>query len=176
MPAVDVVVYEDQFSVIPEVGIGGYTPAANRTFLAIDTYHQNFETGFQFAFLSLLAHELHHCTRWAGPGYGKTLGEALISEGLACMFESELPGGKLPFYAQALSSDELRAVRKLANAELNNSAYDHARWFYGSVAEELPRHAGYSLGYTLVLDYIEAKGGNAAKLAKAPAARFYRKS
>jgi hypothetical protein len=34
--AVDVVVYADPAAVIPEVGLGGYTPSADRVFLAVD--------------------------------------------------------------------------------------------------------------------------------------------
>ena len=33
-----------------------------------------------------IVHEVHHCLRMAGPGYGWTLGEALVSEGLAGQF------------------------------------------------------------------------------------------
>nr|WP_274517589.1 DUF2268 domain-containing putative Zn-dependent protease [Pseudomonas sp. GM18] len=39
-----------------------------------------------------IVHEVHHCLRIAGPGYGWTLGEALVSEGLAGQFVRHLLG------------------------------------------------------------------------------------
>ena len=39
-----------------------------------------------------VAHEVHHCLRMAGPGYGRVLGEALVSEGLAGHFTRRLLG------------------------------------------------------------------------------------
>lgn len=38
---------------------------------------------------AVVAHESHHIMRWRGPGYGTTLGEAMVSEGLALKFQRE---------------------------------------------------------------------------------------
>ncbi|MES0476805.1 MULTISPECIES: DUF2268 domain-containing putative Zn-dependent protease [Citrobacter freundii complex] len=47
---------------------------------------------------------LHHAARWQGPGYGSTLGEALVSKGLADHFSLELFGGE-PELWERLSLD-----------------------------------------------------------------------
>lgn len=106
---VDVVIYADKRFTLPEIGMCGYSPSADRVFVAVDPDNPNFHRLFHREFAAMLGHELHHCKRWAGPGYGRTLGEALVSEGLACHFESQLRGGSAPFYANALH-DDVRAV------------------------------------------------------------------
>ena len=111
---VDVVVSVDPQRAIPQLGVGGHSPSGNCAFLTIDPDNPKFTDGFESAFKRLLAHELHHCARWSGPGYGNTLAEAIISEGLACMFEAEICEGEIPFYAQALPPDQVVQLRARA--------------------------------------------------------------
>lgn len=89
---IDVIVQASTF-VIPETGMGGWSPAADVLYISIDPANPNLLRDFDTEFLATLGHELHHCLRHGGPGYGRTLGEALVSEGLACHFETELRGG-----------------------------------------------------------------------------------
>jgi uncharacterized protein YjaZ len=173
LPAVDIVVRVDANGVLPELGVGGRAESADRISVAIDPQSIHFETQFEAGFKRLLAHELHHCTRWSGPGYGRTLAEALISEGLACMFETEIDPGDPPFYARALSEGQLSELLVRAEAERMHEAYDHVAWFFGSASKGIPRHAGYSLGYELVARHIQRHRGNAALLVKTAAADFY---
>lgn len=44
-----------------------------------------------------IIHELHHCSRSAGRGYGRTLLEALVSEALAQHFEADFREGVASF-------------------------------------------------------------------------------
>ncbi|PKQ03227.1 MAG: hypothetical protein CVT72_15350, partial [Alphaproteobacteria bacterium HGW-Alphaproteobacteria-11] len=60
---------------------------------------------------AILAHELHHVARIRGPGYAAEFGEALVSEGMAQVFEEEL-GFSTPFYAITLSPEELAAFEE----------------------------------------------------------------
>src|SRR6266852_4448589 len=122
---IDVVVRADPF-VLPETGMGSYSPSADVVYLTIDPANPNLFTDFDAEFLTTLGHELHHCMRHGGPGYGGTLGEALVTEGLACHFETELRGGVVPFYARALEDKALEALWARATSELKNSSYDHA--------------------------------------------------
>jgi len=168
--AVDVVVQHDPRLVIPELGLGGYTPAGDRVFVTLDLGHAGLSERLEPAFTALLAHELHHTVRWAGPGYGCTLAEAVVSEGLACCFEAELPGGELPFYARPRPAPERERVQAAFAAQHDAAVYDHDAWFYGRGA--LPRHAGYALGAELVARHLKRCGGSAAALAQAPAAEF----
>lgn len=171
MRDVDVVVYRDARRVIPEIGICGISPASDRVLIAIDPLHPKVADSFEIEFMSMLGHELHHCARWAGPGYGDTLGEALVSEGLACGFESELRGGDVPFYARALSPLQLEQAGIDAVPVLKSESYDHSAWFFGTSA--YPKHAGYSLGFHIVSRYIASHGEPASKLTQASAKMFY---
>jgi hypothetical protein len=61
--------------------------------LTLDPDNPNFERSLGDGDLRrTIAHEVHHCMRMAGPGYGWTLGEALVSEGLAGQFVHRLFG------------------------------------------------------------------------------------
>jgi hypothetical protein len=171
LPNVDVVLCVDPCSVIPGLGIGGFTPDENRIYMAVT---RELSCEFEKNFLGLLGHELHHCARWSGPGYGQTLGEALISEGLACSFESELRGGDAPFYARALHGEQLKMAWYTASGELQSASYDHRAWFYGTSPTSIPKHAGYSLGFAIV-SQCQARWNSvsASQLWGEPASSFY---
>jgi uncharacterized protein YjaZ len=101
-----------------------------------------------------VAHEAHHCMRNAAIGYGETLGEALVSEGLAGRFVEHLFGTAPEPWESAADEAVLRA--HLPNgALLSSSDYNHATWFYGQDAR-LPRWIGYTLGYRIVGDWLAA--------------------
>ncbi|MGB9430324.1 MAG: DUF2268 domain-containing putative Zn-dependent protease [Gammaproteobacteria bacterium] len=158
--------------VMPETGIGGYSPSADVVYITLDPEHPRLSTSFEREFLVTLGHELHHCARHSGPGYGRTLGEALITEGLACNFEAELPGGAAPFYARAVEGASLESIAERAKPELQHSPYAHRAWFFGSEIENLPRHAGYSLGFSIVAGYISRHATPASRLWDVPAEKI----
>jgi len=160
---VDVVIQHSEH-VIPETGMVGYSPTADRAFLSIDPKNKNLNKSFSMEFLATLGHELHHCSRHSGPGYGKTLKEALVSEGLACHFETELRDGVVPFYASTLSKNECSEFFKRMSPELDNEKYNHNAWFFGSKKLNIPKHCGYSVGYNLVNNYIAKNNIPASKL------------
>ena len=160
---VDVVVQQSE-RVIPETGMVGYAPTADTLFLSIDPKNKNLIKSFNVEFLATLGHELHHCSRHKGPGYGKTLKEALISEGLACHFETELRDGALPFYASALSESAYIEYYEKMQLELDSEKYNHGAWFFGSKELNIPKHCGYSVGFTLVNKYISKHNSSASKL------------
>ena len=171
---VDIVVRHDPQSTIPEWGVGGYTSAAHVIFLAINAQRLHSEQAtVQPLLRPITIHELHHCARWASPGYGSTLGEALVSEGLACLMETEYSDGQAPFYATALDAEGLASTFARALAEKDAPNYNHANWFYGSNASNLPRHAGYALGYALVAHYAHQEQLSAAALAHVPAYKIW---
>lgn len=109
--------------------------------------------------------------RWAGPGYGNTLGQALVSEGLAGQFARQLYGNEPEHYERAIDADATRELARVADALWDEPAYDHARWFFGS--GDLPVHAGYTLGYALVGAHLAAHAKeSAATLAHEAAGAF----
>ncbi len=156
LPIKDIdVVISASAEVIPETGLGGFCPENGLIYLKIDPNNSNLLDRFSEEFMATLGHEMHHCMRWKTVGYGSTLEEALITEGLACSFETELRTSGTPFYATALDERELRELWSKAKSELSSKSYDHVAWFFGSYARRIPKHAGYSLGFHIVEKYIK---------------------
>ncbi|WP_347137876.1 DUF2268 domain-containing putative Zn-dependent protease [Paracoccus sp. SSK6] len=115
-----------------------------------------------------LVRQIAHLVRWEGPGYGRSLGEALVSEGLAGHFVLQVMGGP---------PDAIDTVRpaqgatRLAMNEWARRDYDHPRWFGGK--GDLRRGTGNSLGHRLIAEHLaQSPGGSAASLATAPAEPF----
>lgn len=168
---VDVVVRYNPPAVIPEVGIGGFAPDGHTVFLALDPDHEHFEWALEGELRRTLSHELHHVARWRGAARGNTLFDALVQEGLADHFSIELTGMEPPPWAVALSAEQTAVMRERAQEEYDNPRYNHRGWFLGSKDAEIPRWAGYSLGFQLVADYLARHPDTrASDLATAPSA------
>jgi uncharacterized protein YjaZ len=149
LPPVDVVVQAQTALTIPEIGVGGYAPSSELAFLYIDPDRPDLAQNIQTHLGAMLAHELFHCARWRGPGYGRTLGEALVSEGLALHFEAQFRPAA-PFYAKTLSESQLERLSKRAARGFSSTDYGHQDWFFGSVRRRLPKYAGYGVAFHLV--------------------------
>ena len=102
----------------------GYAPLPHWVQVTLDPTNANFSAAWRHELPPTLAHELHHAFRWQGPGYGSTLLQALVSEGLAQHFEAEFRG-ETPMYAVAISAGDLNGLWKRALPELNAPSYDH---------------------------------------------------
>jgi Predicted Zn-dependent protease (DUF2268) len=114
------------------------------------------------------------CTTWRarGPGFGETLGEVLVTEGLAQCFEVEI-GCPAPPYAIAVADDALKQFAARARNEVETKEYDSRAWFYGRSGDpHFPRHGGYSLGYALTKSWLAAEGMTASAAAGVPASRL----
>lgn len=146
-PKLDILLGRSAYT-IPEIGVLGR--AYNSTLLSLnfDPDNTNFKPTLKNDTVQRqLLHEVHHCLRMAGPGYGWTLGEALISEGLAGHFVNNLMNTPPEPWECAITPEVLRTYSPPA-AELRSSSYNHASWFFGRA--QLPRWLGYSLGFELV--------------------------
>ena len=166
IPVSDVIVsvFKDPKHTISEVGIGGYTPNANTLFVYLDVSHPNLNKHLVEELTATLAHELHHCLRWRNPGYGETLFEALITEGLADHFELEITKMKPRPWDKALSAKQIPEILKRAALEYDNKEYSHEDWFFGNKQRDLPRWTGYTLGFHLVSEYLKNGTRKASEL------------
>jgi hypothetical protein len=88
---VTITVMPDPQRTISGYGVGAYTPDANTVRIYVDPTFASSAVLPQHLALTL-AHELHHTVRWKGPGYGHTLFQAMITEGLADRFCIEVLG------------------------------------------------------------------------------------
>ena len=152
---IDIIFINAPSLVIKELGISGSSPGPHHMYVTVDSKFKNITE--ENMILTIL-HETHHCMRWRKPGYGKTLGEAMISEGLATLYEEE-HSGKVPIYAQVkIKQSDI----DLANKELSNDKYDHQEWFFGST--KTPRWFSYSYGYKLAKEYSQKTNKKASEL------------
>lgn len=156
LPALDILVQRLADEVIPETGTTGQAYRKNLLSLTLDPDNPNFERSLRSGDLRrTVTHEAHHCLRMAGPGYGWTLGEVLVSEGLAGQFVSHVFGTPPELWESAVSEELLKANLPSDEA-LASSDYDHAAWFFGH-GGRFPRWLGYTLGYRVVADWLEAE-------------------
>ncbi|MFN3526594.1 MAG: DUF2268 domain-containing putative Zn-dependent protease [Paracoccus sp. (in: a-proteobacteria)] len=162
LPRFDLVVRAGD-AVIPDWGIGGYAPAPGVIELTLDPARVSPEH-----FRRTLVHEMHHLARWDGPGYGRSLGEALVSEGLAGHFVQQVLGGAPdPWDATRPGAGSL----KQASTLWARRDYDHGEWFMGR--GRMRKWTGYGLGHRLVGAFLdEDETRDAAGLALAAADAF----
>ncbi|MDO5647786.1 DUF2268 domain-containing putative Zn-dependent protease [Paracoccus sp. (in: a-proteobacteria)] len=163
LPRFDLVIRAEPGGGIPEWGIAGYAPAPGLIEVTLNPARFN-----AALMLRTLVHEMHHLIRWDGPGYGTSLGEALVSEGLAGHFVLQILGGTPdPWDAVRPASGLARA----AQSEWARRDYDHARWFFGR--GDLRKWAGYGLGHRLVAEHLtQSPDATAATLAHSAADSF----
>lgn len=160
---IDVVVVEAPYATIPELGVGGYTPSAHLIYISLNPRHKIKKADL----FSSFTHELHHAMRWREPGYGSTLREALVTEGLATLFEEELTD-KTPVYASVrINKPQVSEAIKA----LDNHTYDHQVWFIKG-NNKIPRWFGYTFGYRVVKHTSERLDKKASELVHTPASYF----
>lgn len=157
VPPLDILVQRaaGAVAVIPNIGMVGHAYRAGLFALTVDPNNPNFERALSDGTLRRqVAHEAHHCLRMAGRGYGRTLGKALVSEGLAGRFTGHLFGTPPEPWERAVTPDVLKAHLPDADA-LAGKDYGHHAWFYG-MGGRYPRWLGYTLGYEIVGDWLAA--------------------
>jgi len=156
--AVSVVVDPD--AAIPEVGVGGFTnPASGAVLISLSREAPvPVRESVTVWLRQTVAHELNHSKRILdGPGYGTTLGEAIVTEGLADNFSIVAYPETPPIpWTNALQPDELDRLSAVAHASAGalRTREMHRQWFFG--ADDLPRWAGYTIGATWVRDFLTA--------------------
>ena len=154
LEGVDVLVVDAPDDVIPEWGVGGYTYGPRAILVALEPRatidHHHIER--------TLVHEFHHAMRWRGQGCGGSLGQMLVSEGLAELFEEQVLG-EAPFFSRvSITDDEIAAAREL----LYEPEFNQKKWFFG--AEGITSFFGYTYGYQLCRAYADATGKPASEL------------
>lgn len=156
---------------IPEIGIRGFVPDPNTILVYLDSGHPNFPQKIEGLIISTVTHEFHHAVRTRKiPWATDTLLGAFVTEGLADHFDIELNGGILPLWSLALSESELMRVYRKAEPYFDSTQYNYDDWFFGS--GEIPRWAGYALGYRIVDVYMLGTRKKASELVYTKAEEF----
>jgi len=169
----------DPRSVIPEVAVGGFTdPSTGEVSISLDlTDRDRVLRAVNVWLPEAVTHEIHHQRRLAHVARPwSTLGDALVTEGMAVMFAREAyDSSPLQPWANALDREQERRLWELARPQLAGPNREHGRWFFGG--GDLPRWAGYTLGARVVASYLRSHPGEtAASLVAVSADRIVRES
>lgn len=128
-PRLDALIQRLPGETIAELGLVGRAYRSTMFSMTFDPDNPNFAASLKHGAVHRhVIHEVHHCLRMAGPGYGWTLGEALVSEGLAGQFVRQLLGSEPEPWERAFSLEALRAEPVDLSA-LGATYYDHNAWF-----------------------------------------------
>ena len=152
---IDVLVTNRIPMIIPENGAGGFTFSADFIRINIDD-----KKATENLISENVVHELCHAARWGkNDEWAKTLFDGLIFEGLACVLEAEFVKDKSEkslFIETILecTDDENKKILDLLQDKLDSNEYNYDEIFFNGKSN-LPRWAGYSLGYYLVKKYLE---------------------
>jgi len=160
---VDVMIIEAQdFFVIPKLGVGGSAIGKSCIEVKINFSRKDLQKIIDIELPSTIYHELAHLVREDSIGYGKTLLDSFVSEGISCFVEkSILPNSKIP-YIQKIKN-EIKLLSK-AQKTLDKTKYNYSEWFFGS--GKLPNWTGYRLGYLIVESYANKKKVSLDKLTR----------
>jgi hypothetical protein len=147
---------------IPEIGVGGHTDLRGTVHLSWDPTRVAVRRDLLAWIPLIVAHELHHSSRFRAGAGGNTLGDVIVSEGLADRFAHEVyPRAQHSPWDHALTKEQEHAywkrVRPLLQARIEPSVFwgDNGRF---------PEWAGYTVGYDIVGRYLTAHHVRAAAL------------
>lgn len=146
------------FVLIPEDGVGGRTYWSDLITICVDE-----EKLTKSKMTEMLVHELYHAARWGKNNeWMNTLFDGLINEGIATYFEADFAKNleeKTVFIKTILerSDEENEKIFEKLYDQLESKSYDYETIFFNG-NDELPRWAGYSLGYYLVKKYLKKTG------------------
>ena len=98
-----------------------------------------------------LAHEVDHSVRiLAGPGFGRSLLQQIISEGISSVFDEAAFPGTLNPWDRAISPGQECALWRKARPQLGYLGF-YDLWMFGG--NGVPHWTGFTIGYHIVKDY-----------------------
>lgn len=141
---------------IPEDHLGGRTYTGNFIMLSFAAGHTVEDLVYE-----VVCHELCHATRWQKNAEDfKNLFDDMIFEGLAVFFEEQATAGQntrqffLDTMLKRTDQENIDAL-EIIKSDLDNKYYDYYSIFItGNKQKNIPRWAGYSVGYYLVKRYL----------------------
>ncbi|WP_202882817.1 hypothetical protein [Microvirga tunisiensis] len=110
-PGLDILVERLVGQTRPQMGIVGRAYRDTLFAMTVDPDNPNFTNSLQDgALLRQIVHEVHHCIRMAGPGYGWPLGEALVAKGSRGNLSASSTAAEP--WERAVSAEHLRNSRR----------------------------------------------------------------
>ncbi|MBN2419829.1 MAG: hypothetical protein JXL81_10625 [Deltaproteobacteria bacterium] len=154
-------------------GIGGYSLSPHRVELLLDCDRDDLDEVIKNELTAVLAHEIHHSIRTGLGIDSETLGQQLITEGMACHFEMAVNGGRIPSLFDNLKGYDWRILLELMKPLLNEKHHSVNKYFLGSDPDIFPKYAGYWVGFNLIQLYINKYQTSEYELACMESERFY---
>jgi Predicted Zn-dependent protease (DUF2268) len=155
-------------------GLSARAKTSDRVLIDVNPSHEGIHDIVRDHMRYVVAHEYHHCARMQGPGcFGRTLGAALVSEGLAVQFEREIGRNEgtnaYSWHADAVSGEEfLDGVRALHH-RLGDRVEGKEIYPGLPYHQKIPAF-GYRFALGIVNTYQRANGNpTAAQLVHTPA-------
>jgi uncharacterized protein YjaZ len=168
IPATDLTIHivlcdsTNEGNIIPFMGIGGHPIGTEAIEMYIQPENPNFKTE-NVAWG--LPHEIHHALRMRRPDWHWSLLECIVMEGLADHFLIEVVGGEAGPWTRALSEEDIHRYLKRLRPQMHTTTESWAEfetkyltpWLFGrSGNEPIPSFTGYTLGWRIVANYINA--------------------
>lgn len=149
-------------NIIPFMGIGGHPMGTD----AVRMYIQPENPNFKAKYVAWgLPHEIHHVIRMRKPGWHWSLLECIVMEGLADHFLVEVTGSEAGPWTRALSEEDIEnfLIKFRSHMHTTTESWDEFEanhltpWLFGrSGSDSIPSFTGYSLGWRIVENYINA--------------------
>ena len=146
----DILIERGNEGIIPHIGLQARALRAARLSLVFDPFNDNYRRALKSGALQRqIIRAAHLSMRLAGPGYGFTLGGAMVSEGLAGQFVRLVTGARPEPWDMAVPD---LSPYWPDQRELMNPRYDHGLWFEG--LGDKPLWLGQSMGFKLAENWL----------------------
>ena len=165
----------DGTQVIPHTGVAGDTSLnTGQVMITLDTKQspRALRQSVRVWVTQALSHEVNHSVRiQTGPGFGTTLLDEMISEGVASAFDIQIqPTIHLP-WTDALTHHQERVMWSRARPLLHHTGL-YGQWFFGG--DGVPADTAFQIGYHIVRDYLDRHSrATAASLVNTPAQAIF---
>lgn len=147
VPRLDVLVERGEDSVRPDIGMSAHVTRPNLATLIFDPYNDRFRETINSGLIRRqMVNTAHRALRAAGPGYGFTLGGALVSEGLAAQFTRLVCNTPAEPWERA--STAILSAHWPDQRTMMSTKFDFSEWFLGNGGK--PFGLGYALGARIV--------------------------
>jgi hypothetical protein len=145
--------YASSSQVIPQTGTDGFTDPETGGITVVfgQTPQSSLSTIMQLWLPRTFSHEIDHSVRiLAGPGFGVSLLEGIISEGISSAFDiAAFPGTPSPWERAITHSQECALWKQAQPLLVQPGLYD--QWMFGGGG--IPHWTGFTIGYDIVTDY-----------------------
>lgn len=164
LPNIDIVISPCSDEYKTQSGILGCVSTQYVIDVLLDADHANLVDIINRELTAVIAHELHHVIRQSAGIKNKSLIENLITEGLACHFETKFNDNTTLSFFDEIKHYDWQALYHQMQPHLEDIDFDYPVYFAGKDINQFPNRAGYWVGFNLVSQYISKHGGCAVSL------------